>query len=549
MRWPGGLEETSLTMDLFSCKVQVWLLLLFSGCAGLETVAAVSNIEPPHALAQGDGEPMSVLLVPRSGSSHLIQMFALGDALARRGHNVTLCSTVREGNDLPQRLSKATGVTLLSAGPDPLQTVRDYLDFHAKVQSRSVFHSMRTVVLPQTHDCARRLGNKLTSNSSYASMWDIIVADHMHAVYFACLSMKWSVPFISLRTSLDYLNLPHWPYPIYGSAYTDDLTFFQRFELVFSKSIYKILFWSSRRALFESAREDFKCSNDEYHSVYHIAEGYSPVIVSTSIGFEYPRPLLPMVHYVGPLLLKSDKKLSSGLVEWLGSKTQKSVIYISMGSGAYLTLDVGNALINGLLQTNYSVVWSLRESNRDILEGFSLSRETFYISNWLPQQTILKNKAIAMAVVHGGMAGIAEAIHNKVPMIVMPFALDQFDNAARVQHSGAGVHLDGSTLTSDELQTAIATVSSVAFKKAAEKLHKIFLHAGGVDKAAELVEFYNDVGYGHLVSAYFKYKWSWVRYYNVDVYGLSSILAVVLVLAVFKSCALCCRCSKKTKTE
>ena len=42
--------------------------------------------------------------------------------------------------------------------------------------------------------------------------------------------------------------------------------------------------------------------------------------------------------------------------------------------------------------------------------------------------------------------------------------------------------------------------------------------AGGVDKAADLVEFYVNVGYDHLIPGPVKYKWSWIQYYNIDVH-------------------------------
>ena len=45
------------------------------------------------------------------------------------------------------------------------------------------------------------------------------------------------------------------------------------------------------------------------------------------------------------------------------------------------------------------------------------------------------------------------------------------------------------------------------------------------------MEFYADIGYKHLVPAYAKYRWSWVQYYDVDVYAL--IRLVILVIAIF----------------
>lgn len=65
--------------------------------------------------------------------------------------------------------------------------------------------------------------------------------------------------------------------------------------------------------------------------------------------------------------------------------------------------------------------------------------------------------------------------------------------------------------------------------------------AGGVERAANLVEFYEAVGYVHLVPAYAKYQWNWVQYYNADVYTL-----ILLILVIITMCILtCCKCLYK----
>ena len=79
-----------------------------------------------------------------------------------------------------------------------------------------------------------------------------------------------------------------------------------------------------------------------------------------------------------------------------------------------------------------------------------------------------------------------------------------------------------------------------------ERMQNIFLMAGGVDRAADLVKHYWEVGYGHLVPSYVKYNWSWIQYYNVDVkatLGFTLLLTLILALRVFDYC--CCRVIKQ----
>ncbi len=87
----------------------------------------------------------------------------------------------------------------------------------------------------------------------------------------------------------------------------------------------------------------------------------------------------------------------------------------------------------------------------------------------------MRNKTIKLAVLHCGMGGVSEALCSAVPLVVMPFMFDQYGVASRVVHAGAGVYLDRSTITADKVQSAIETVASPEYKKAAKKLQKMFL--------------------------------------------------------------------------
>ena len=76
----------------------------------------------------------------------------------------------------------------------------------------------------------------------------------------------------------------------------------------------------------------------------------------------------------------------------------------------------------------------------------------------------------------------------------------------------------------------------------------VILHkAGGVERAAELVEHYTTVGYEHLIPAYVKYKWGWVEYYNIDVKLIFSLVLLLWVWLVKKLLTWLCRCGCESK--
>jgi len=170
-----------------------------------------------------------------------------------------------------------------------------------------------------------------------------------------------------------------------------------------------------------------------------------PQIVQTVIRFEFPRTITPLSEYVGPILSKSPVPLSEGLEIWLKDKPKESVIYISMGSVLTPSKETGLAIVNGINATKYSVIWSLM--NQDVLEGLKLDPQRFFISSWTPQLSILQHKAINMAIMHGGMNGINEALYNGVPVIALPFNGDQGVTSGILQHRGLGIKLDWQNVT------------------------------------------------------------------------------------------------------
>ena len=79
-------------------------------------------------------------------------------------------------------------------------------------------------------------------------------------------------------------------------------------------------------------------------------------------------------------MMRSSPELSESLEEWLKDKSSNSVIYISMGTTGLLTPENVDALIIGIMRTDYDVVWALRSSNQGALGQIHVDRERFYIA-------------------------------------------------------------------------------------------------------------------------------------------------------------------------
>ena len=276
-----------------------------------------------------------------------------------------------------------------------------------------------------------------------------------------------------------------------------------------------------------------------------------PQIVPSVIGIEYPRTISPLTHYVGPVLTKTPDPLPTDLQVWLSEQHTRSVIYISMGSHMPLSEESGAAIINGIAKTGYSAVWALRNSS--LLETLTirLDRSKLFVTNWAPQLSVLNHRAIRMAILHGGANGVHEALYNQVPVILLPTFGDQMFLAGRVRHNQLGVHISANNLSSSSISDAINEIDSGNYVGNLRRLKKMIMLAGGVERAADLVEHYQDVGYSHLVPAYAKYDWNWIQYYNVDVYLVLATLLGLFLYTIFWCCKCayrkCCTCFQSKK--
>ena len=474
---------------------------------------------------------LSILVVPYPGPSHMMGLATLGEKLIEQGHRVTFGVAEifnAQYPDFGRQIANSTGMALLSTSFKSKPCFSDSTNWYLG----RYMPNLKNIVEFKWR--LSRISEQIVEMLDGPSMksWDIVVGEYLLSPIVGPLARKWNVPIVHFSNALDYIpsNLPFWSYPLYGTGYTDDLTFLQRLHLTLVLPIIKTVVHSFETIALSSSGLTDKRS-------YILPGTVEPYIITTSFGFEYPRPVLPLIHYVGPIVKseRTHKLLQGPLKSWLDSKPDSSVIMVSMGTTAKVYKLQVTAITNGILATHYNVLWSTKTFHPLIhrLAGIQNEHRVF-LSEWLPQQAALRHSSIAMAILHGGKGGVSQCLYNGVPGIIIPFALDRYDIAARVVSSGAGLTLFKHELTAERVTEAITTVSAPRYKNAALRLRKIFLHDGGAEKAVDLVEFYAEVGYAHQIPAYTKYQWSWIQYYNVDVYALLLTVLALIVYGTFR---------------
>jgi len=108
------------------------------------------------------------------------------------------------------------------------------------------------------------------------------------------------------------------------------------------------------------------------------------------------------------------------------------------------------------------------------------------VERWVPQLAVL-GRASAF-VTHAGMGGCSEGLWQGVPMVAVPQAVDQFDNAARLAELGVARHLPADEVTPERLREALLSLDDPAVRARSTALREELRAAGGAVRAADLVE-------------------------------------------------------------
>ncbi|TYK14012.1 crocetin glucosyltransferase [Cucumis melo var. makuwa] len=144
---------------------------------------------------------------------------------------------------------------------------------------------------------------------------------------------------------------------------------------------------------------------------------------------------------VGPLInteFRGDLfQVSNGdyYMEWLNSKSNFSVVYISFGSICVLSKEQEEEILYGLLESGYPFLWVIRSKNdedreekwKELVEGKGR------IVSWCRQIEVLKHPSLGCFVSHCGWNSTLESLSFGLPMVAFPQQIDQPTNAKLVE--------------------------------------------------------------------------------------------------------------------
>ena len=270
------------------------------------------------------------------------------------------------------------------------------------------------------------------------------------------------------------------------------------------------------------------------------------VLVNSVWGVEYPRPVSPLIHLVGPLLdpavTRAEQRAGLSLEEegWLSSAS--SSIYVAFGTIAPLSPAQLTTLYQALSSlTNQSIVWKLSPSHLPHLSHLPQPLNTpphLHLTPWVSSQlSVLSHPHLSLFISHCGVNSLHESLWFDVPLLCMPVQGDQGDSAQKVVDAGVGSRLRLSTLTVEEVREEVDRMTGEqgqAMRREARRMGAMIRRARGLERATDAVELVADGGAAYLRGADEGLPW-WARE-GYDVALLYAVGAWWLLSAVLQAC-------------
>ncbi|XP_054465191.1 UDP-glucuronosyltransferase 2C1-like [Anoplopoma fimbria] len=513
-------------------------------------------------LFPGASQGGNILVLPIEGS-HWINMDILLQALHSRGHNITIvCSSktwyIKENSSyyntytvqVERGMDKEFITEIISSAIEFERGALPFMNFlHLTVGMLGVF--------VDAHRAVAELISAIIDDRELIriikdSKFDMVLTDPCwgHGVILAKylnLPLVYNVRWVLAGEGhLDIAPSPLSYIPVTGSGNTDKMTFFQRV-----KNIIMHIITQTQKQLVTKLTYQAQC--DKYLGPGH---DYNQLVLNADIWlmrvdfvFEFPRPTMPNVVYMGGFQCKPAKPLPEHLEEFVQSSGEHGVIIMSMGTFvSELPVDVTNEIAAAFAKLPQKVIWRHKGDRLATLGNNTM------IVDWMPQNDLLGHPKMKLFVAHGGTNGVQEAIYHGVPVVGLPLFFDQYDNLLRLQERGGAKLLTIKNVDKDNnfLNAIQEVLNEPSYRMNMQRLSRLHRDQpiAPLDNALFWIEFVmRHKGAAHLRTE--SYRMPWYSYYSVDVFLFlaGAGLLVLLTFFLFIRCLYTAMCKHKVKRD
>lgn len=130
---------------------------------------------------------------------------------------------------------------------------------------------------------------------------------------------------------------------------------------------------------------------------------------------------------------------SRDYMEWLKSKPESTVVYVSFGSISMFSMQQMEEIARGLLESGRPFLWVIRakengeENKEDKLSCQEELEKQGMLIQWCSQMEVLSHPSLGCFVTHCGWNSSIESLASGVPMIAFPQWADQGTNTKLIK--------------------------------------------------------------------------------------------------------------------
>lgn len=500
-----------------------------------------------------------ILVVPVDGS-HWINMELILQELHSRGHNITVLRSPKSWY-IPSNSSIYTSINVPMMEDESDQSafftmIQDVIECRKSLTFIRTFRQQHLLMsmIVDGHEILARAAAKMLDDPVFMmklkdAKFDLMLTDPALTIgvllgSYLKLPMVFSVRW--LNTGEVHLAIAPSPVsyaPVPGSELNEQMNFLERTKnMLHYLHIVYVQHFLINTAYSDLFQQHFPPGTDLL-SLQLAADIW---LVRTDFVFEFPRPTMPNMIYIGGFQCKKARPLSAELEAFMQSSGDHGVVIMSLGTlVSALPHEITEAI--AFAELPQKVVWRFLGEKPS-----SLGNNTLLV-DWLPQSDLLGHPKTRAFVAHGGTNGIYEAICHGVPVVGLPLLFDQFDNLLRLKMRGAAQMVEPKSLTKEDFLEALKDIlENPLCRKNMQHLSNLHHDQllSPMDTAIFWIEYViRNKGAAHLKSAGFSLPW--YSYFCLDVaIFIMALTGAFVWFSVFFCRILCCgMLRRKIKAE
>jgi UDP:flavonoid glycosyltransferase YjiC (YdhE family) len=170
---------------------------------------------------------------------------------------------------------------------------------------------------------------------------------------------------------------------------------------------------------------------------------------------------------------------------WLAALPARPTVYATLGTMVNRFTPVLQAIVDGLRDAPVNLILTVGRDGDPA--AFGPQPAHVHIARYIPQSAILPHCDLVLT--HGGSGTVRDALAHGLPLVILPIAADQFENARRCSAAGVARVVGPDERTPAAIRAAVeAVLAGPAYRRAAGRLRAELEALPGPPEVVTLLE-------------------------------------------------------------